>query len=174
MAGSAEAGGKGLRQFSRQVWMKCHGERTHDVQARLRRAGGGAEAEATAEARAKADAAAATSGEIIDPATFIKPATFDDRNVRRRCYDALNVLMALGIIAKNKKNITWCGLPAGYGTPELTLALRGGASGSGAGGGHSQPVAVPGSVVGVSVPVGTKRSKNNAARITRISCRPQP
>lgn len=35
----------------------------------------------------------------------------DDKNIRRRVYDALNVLMAMDIITKNKKQITWRGLP---------------------------------------------------------------
>lgn len=38
---------------------------------------------------------------------------YDQKNIRRRVYDALNVLMALDIIAKNKKDITWKGLPSG-------------------------------------------------------------
>lgn len=37
---------------------------------------------------------------------------FDEKNIRRRVYDALNVLMALDIITKDKKEITWNGLPA--------------------------------------------------------------
>lgn len=35
----------------------------------------------------------------------------DEKNIRRRVYDALNVLMAMDIIAKDKKAITWKGLP---------------------------------------------------------------
>jgi len=35
----------------------------------------------------------------------------EDKNVRRRVYDALNVLMAMNIISKDKKEITWIGLP---------------------------------------------------------------
>jgi len=38
-------------------------------------------------------------------------ANLDERNVRRRVYDALNVLIALGIITKQKKDIFWRGLP---------------------------------------------------------------
>lgn len=38
---------------------------------------------------------------------------YDQKNIRRRVYDALNVLMALDIISKNKKDITWKGLPSG-------------------------------------------------------------
>mmetsp|Transcript_16802 Transcript_16802/g.44076 ORF Transcript_16802/g.44076 Transcript_16802/m.44076 type:complete len:374 (+) Transcript_16802:189-1310(+) len=39
-------------------------------------------------------------------------ASFDEKNIRRRVYDALNVLMAMGIISKEKKEIRWCGLPS--------------------------------------------------------------
>jgi hypothetical protein len=37
---------------------------------------------------------------------------FDEKNIRRRVYDALNVLMAMDIITKDKKAITWKGLPS--------------------------------------------------------------
>lgn len=38
--------------------------------------------------------------------------TYDEKNIRRRVYDALNVLIAMEIIQKDdKKNITWRGLP---------------------------------------------------------------
>lgn len=36
---------------------------------------------------------------------------FDEKNIRRRVYDALNVLMAMDIISKEKKEIRWKGLP---------------------------------------------------------------
>jgi len=36
---------------------------------------------------------------------------FDEKNIRRRVYDALNVLMAMDIIGKEKKEISWKGLP---------------------------------------------------------------
>ncbi|KAI7685833.1 Transcription factor Dp-1, partial [Sarcoptes scabiei] len=36
---------------------------------------------------------------------------FDQKNIRRRVYDALNVLMAIKIISKEKKEIKWIGLP---------------------------------------------------------------
>jgi len=38
---------------------------------------------------------------------------FDEKNIRRRVYDALNVLMAMDIITKDKKDIAWRGLPRG-------------------------------------------------------------
>ena len=36
---------------------------------------------------------------------------YDEKNIRRRVYDALNVLMAMDIISKEKKEIRWKGLP---------------------------------------------------------------
>ncbi|XP_017961539.1 transcription factor Dp [Drosophila navojoa] len=36
----------------------------------------------------------------------------DQKNIRRRVYDALNVLMAINVISKDKKEIRWIGLPA--------------------------------------------------------------
>jgi transcription factor Dp-1 len=36
---------------------------------------------------------------------------YDEKNIRRRVYDALNVLMAMDIIVKDRKDITWKGLP---------------------------------------------------------------
>lgn len=35
----------------------------------------------------------------------------DEKNIRRRVYDALNVLHALEVISKDKKGITWLGMP---------------------------------------------------------------
>ena len=37
--------------------------------------------------------------------------SYDQKNIRRRVYDALNVLMAMNIISKEKKEIKWVGLP---------------------------------------------------------------
>ena len=37
---------------------------------------------------------------------------YDEKNIRRRVYDALNVLMAMDIISKEKKEILWKGLPS--------------------------------------------------------------
>jgi hypothetical protein len=37
--------------------------------------------------------------------------SYDEKNIRRRVYDALNVLMAMDIISKEKKEIIWKGLP---------------------------------------------------------------
>jgi hypothetical protein len=40
---------------------------------------------------------------------------YDEKNIRRRVYDAINVLMALDVIAKEKKAIIWRGFHAGVG-----------------------------------------------------------
>ncbi|XP_059609046.1 transcription factor Dp [Phlebotomus argentipes] len=40
------------------------------------------------------------------------PSSCDQKNIRRRVYDALNVLMAMNIISKEKKEIRWIGLPS--------------------------------------------------------------
>jgi len=37
--------------------------------------------------------------------------SYDEKNIRRRVYDALNVLLAMDMIAKDKKEIRWIGLP---------------------------------------------------------------
>lgn len=47
---------------------------------------------------------------------------FDEKNIRRRVYDALNVLMAINVIRKEKKNIQWCGLAAGLAGPACDAA----------------------------------------------------
>ncbi|CAN0926129.1 Transcription factor-like protein DPB [Linum grandiflorum] len=48
---------------------------------------------------------------VIDFLLFSFWPQFDEKNIRRRVYDALNVLMALDIISKDKKEIHWKGLP---------------------------------------------------------------
>jgi hypothetical protein len=66
-----------------------------------------------------ATAAAARGGEVPlkkkkkskKPSTGKAKKNHDDKNIRRRVYDALNVLMAMDIITKDKKEITWQGLP---------------------------------------------------------------
>ncbi|KAI9987775.1 hypothetical protein PInf_023819 [Phytophthora infestans] len=39
-------------------------------------------------------------------------AVYDEKNIRRRVYDALNVLRAMDIISKERKEIRWKGLPS--------------------------------------------------------------
>lgn len=48
---------------------------------------------------------------------------YDEKNIRRRVYDALNVLMALDIIAKDKKSISWRGFPSSSGSDEQDALL---------------------------------------------------
>ena len=56
-----------------------------------------------------------TTGGTFDPQNAIAPPdedqVYDEKNIRRRVYDALNVLMAMDIITKEKKQILWKGLP---------------------------------------------------------------
>ncbi|KAL9264013.1 Transcription factor-like protein [Drosera capensis] len=83
--------GRGLRQFSMKVCEK--------VQSKGR----------------------TTYNEVADElvAEFAEPGNgpngsdqqFDEKNIRRRVYDALNVLMAMDIMSKDKKEIQWRGLP---------------------------------------------------------------
>jgi hypothetical protein len=54
----------------------------------------------------------------------------DEKNIRRRVYDALNVLEAVGMVEKGKKDVRWLGWPP-------TCAAAGG-GGAGAGGGSAR------------------------------------
>ena len=49
---------------------------------------------------------------------------YDEKNIRRRVYDALNVLMAMDIITKEKKNIMWRGLPTNTEQEGARLKVR--------------------------------------------------
>ncbi|XP_039069054.1 transcription factor-like protein DPB isoform X4 [Hibiscus syriacus] len=52
--------------------------------------------------------------EFSDPGSSVASPDqqqYDEKNIRRRVYDALNVLMAMDIISKDKKEIQWKGLP---------------------------------------------------------------
>ncbi|KAK3511023.1 hypothetical protein QTP70_029026 [Hemibagrus guttatus] len=49
-----------------------------------------------------------SSGDNISPN---ESHVYDQKNIRRRVYDALNVLMAMNIISKDKKEIKWIGFP---------------------------------------------------------------
>jgi hypothetical protein len=49
---------------------------------------------------------------------------FDQKNIRRRVYDALNVLMAMNIISKEKKEIKWIGLPTNAAQECVELELE--------------------------------------------------
>lgn len=41
----------------------------------------------------------------------LQSASYDEKNIRRRVYDAINVLMAMGVIVREKKEIRWSGMP---------------------------------------------------------------
>lgn len=86
-----EKPGKGLRHFSMRVCQKVKekGVTSYNEVAD----------ELVAEESDDAGASANGSG------------SYDQKNIRRRVYDALNVLMAMNIISKEKKEIKWIGLP---------------------------------------------------------------
>ncbi|KAF4527526.1 hypothetical protein B566_EDAN015626 [Ephemera danica] len=87
----SEKGGKGLRHFSKKVCEK------------VRRKG-------TTSYNEVADELVA---EFTNPVNCFSTSAdqYDQKNIRRRVYDALNVLMAMNIISKEKKEIRWLGLP---------------------------------------------------------------
>eukprot|EP00262_Sarcandra_glabra_P009980 TRINITY_DN24823_c0_g1_i1.p1 TRINITY_DN24823_c0_g1~~TRINITY_DN24823_c0_g1_i1.p1 ORF type:complete len:354 (+),score=53.35 TRINITY_DN24823_c0_g1_i1:178-1239(+) len=84
--------GRGLRQFSMKVCEKVEskGRTTYN------------------------EVADELVAEFSDPSTSLAAPDqqqYDEKNIRRRVYDALNVLMAMDIISKDKKEIQWKGLP---------------------------------------------------------------
>lgn len=83
--------GRGLRQFSMKVCEKVEsrGRTTYN------------------------EVADELVAEFSDPDHNTTPdqQQYDEKNIRRRVYDALNVLMAMDIISKDKKEIQWKGLP---------------------------------------------------------------
>ena len=87
---SGGKGGKGLRHFSMKVCAKVEskGRTTYNEVAD----------ELVAELSA-------------GPENGSPDVAYDEKNIRRRVYDALNVLMAMDIISKEKKEISWKGLP---------------------------------------------------------------
>ncbi|XP_071698285.1 transcription factor-like protein DPB [Rutidosis leptorrhynchoides] len=90
-ATGGDKGGRGLRQFSMKVCEKV-------------------ESKGTTTYNEVADELVA---EFADPGNGEAPdqQQYDEKNIRRRVYDALNVLMAMDIISKDKKEIQWRGLP---------------------------------------------------------------
>ncbi|KAF7730971.1 hypothetical protein EC973_001017 [Apophysomyces ossiformis] len=72
---------KGLRHFSKQVCDKV------------------------------AERGVTTYNEVADQLAKEGAKNVDQKNIRRRVYDALNVLMAMNIISKEKKRIQWLGVP---------------------------------------------------------------
>ena len=79
--------GKGLRHFSMKVCEK--------VQSKMKTT-----------YNEVADELVAEFSNPDDP-RFCADQAYDEKNIRRRVYDALNVLMAMDIIAKEKKEIMW-------------------------------------------------------------------
>jgi len=49
--------------------------------------------------------------ELVKEFKMDQSIVFDEKNIRRRIYDALNVLMAMDIITRDRKNIRWKGFP---------------------------------------------------------------
>ncbi|XP_033759813.1 transcription factor Dp-1-like isoform X2 [Pecten maximus] len=86
-----EKGGKGLRHFSMKVCEKVQRKGVTSYN----------------------EVADELVQEFSDPRNLTSPSdqAYDQKNIRRRVYDALNVLMAMNIISKEKKEIRWIGLP---------------------------------------------------------------
>jgi len=85
-----EKGGKGLRHFSMKVCEKVKAKGTTSYN----------------------EVADELVQELTDPrCQSPSDPQYDQKNIRRRVYDALNVLMAMNIISKEKKEIRWLGLP---------------------------------------------------------------
>ncbi|GAB6020362.1 Transcription factor Dp-2 [Chamberlinius hualienensis] len=86
-----EKGGKGLRHFSMKVCEKVQKKGVTSYN----------------------EVADELVHEFSDPHRCRSPTdqAYDQKNIRRRVYDALNVLMAMNIISKEKKEIKWLGLP---------------------------------------------------------------
>jgi hypothetical protein len=84
LAGQQQQRAVGLRHFSQQVCKKVREKQVTTY-------------------NAVADELAADIQNFSD-------GQYDQKNIRRRVYDALNVLMAMGIIAKDRKEIRWLGL----------------------------------------------------------------
>lgn len=60
---------------------------------------------------------------VLTPCVSLKHV-YDQKNIRRRVYDALNVLMAMNIISKEKKEIKWIGLPTNSAQECQNLEVR--------------------------------------------------
>uniref|UniRef100_A0A6N2KWI1 E2F/DP family winged-helix DNA-binding domain-containing protein n=1 Tax=Salix viminalis TaxID=40686 RepID=A0A6N2KWI1_SALVM len=88
----ADKSGRGLRQFSIKVCEKV-------------------ESKGTTTYNEVADELVAEFADPINSVSTPDQQQYDEKNIRRRVYDALNVLMALDIISKDKKEIQWKGLP---------------------------------------------------------------
>ncbi|XP_071690624.1 transcription factor-like protein DPB [Rutidosis leptorrhynchoides] len=92
-ATGADKGNRGLRQFSMKVCEKVEskGRTTYNEVAD--------------------ELVAEYADPIAGDQTPDKVQQYEEKNIRRRVYDALNVIMAMDIISKDKKEIQWRGLP---------------------------------------------------------------
>ncbi|PSR90934.1 Transcription factor-like protein [Actinidia chinensis var. chinensis] len=83
--------GRGLRQFSMKVCEKVEskGRTTYNE---------------------VADELVAEFADSSNNLTSLDQPQYEEKNIRRRVYDALNVLMAMDIVSKDKKEIQWKGL----------------------------------------------------------------
>jgi transcription factor Dp-1 len=118
---SGDKGYKGLRHFSMMVCKKVEEKGTttyNEVADELVKAvmdDRRRSANATSLAETVPRAPDADSESADKKSSAAPPPTSDDKmdekNIRRRVYDALNVLMAMDIIVKDKKEISWKGLP---------------------------------------------------------------
>ena len=125
-ATAVEETAKGLRHFSEKVCKKVEekgsttrGARARASAARPPRAG----RRAPAPPRYNEVADELVSEYLEEQARLTGQRPDDEKNIRRRVYDALNVLMAMDIISKEKKEIKWCGLPS-YADSDLDVASR--------------------------------------------------
>ncbi|ESO98920.1 hypothetical protein LOTGIDRAFT_114027, partial [Lottia gigantea] len=97
-----DKGGKGLRHFSMKVCEKVQRKGVTSYN----------------------EVADELVAEFTDPRNMQSPVEqvgYDQKNIRRRVYDALNVLMAMNIISKEKKEIRWIGLPTNSAQEYQTL-----------------------------------------------------
>ena len=99
---------KGLRHFSMMVCKKVEEKGTttyNEVADELVK-----DFVAQREAEEQEEQESLAKGEAKDNKK--KKRSYDEKNIRRRVYDALNVLMAMDILWKEKKEIRWKGLPS--------------------------------------------------------------
>lgn len=91
--------GKGLKHFSMKVCekVKSKGSTTYN--------------EVADELVAEFSSDPSLSRQAFEGQLMGDSEPFDQKNIRRRVYDALNVLMAINVISKEKKEIKWIGLP---------------------------------------------------------------
>lgn len=90
-----EKEGKGLRHFSMKVCEKVQAKQVTSYNE-------------VADELVREFTAPSHQASPISPS---EQSQYDQKNIRRRVYDALNVLMAMNIISKEKKEIRWIGLP---------------------------------------------------------------